>query len=125
MPDKHVVVIGAGLGGLTAAIKLQEAGYGFTLLEAMDRVGGTWAMNTYPGCACDVPVAVYQLSFAQSVNWTRVYPQQPEIQAYAEEITDRYQLRPNLRLNEAAESAIWNEDTKKWTVTTSKGDTLT
>lgn len=124
MPDKHIVIIGAGLGGLTAAIKLQEAGYDFTILEQADRVGGTWAQNTYPGCACDVPVAAYQLSFAQSMNWTRVYPQQPEIQAYAEEITDRFQLRPNLRLNEAAEKAVWDEGTKKWTVTTAKGDTL-
>ncbi|MEN8876677.1 MAG: FAD-dependent oxidoreductase, partial [Hyphomonas sp.] len=123
MPDKHIVIIGAGLGGLTAAIKLQEAGYDFTILEQADRVGGTWAQNTYPGCACDVPVAAYQLSFAQSMNWTRVYPQQPEIQAYAEEITDRFQLRPNLRLNEAAEKAVWDEGTKKWTVTTAKGDT--
>ena len=43
MPDKHIVIIGAGLGGLTAAIKLQEAGYDFTILEQADRVGGTWA----------------------------------------------------------------------------------
>ena len=124
MPDKHVVVIGAGLGGLTAAIKLQEAGYGFTLLEQGDRVGGTWAANTYPGCACDVQVALYQLSFAQSMHWTRLYPQQAEIQAYAEEVTDRFQLRPHLHLNEGATSAVWNADTKKWTVTTVKGRTI-
>ncbi|CAN0497365.1 unnamed protein product, partial [Scytosiphon promiscuus] len=96
MPDKHIVIIGAGLGGLTAAIKLQEAGYDFTILEQADRVGGTWAQNTYPGCACDVPVAAYQLSFAQSMNWARVYPQHAEIQACCEESPDRFQLRAHL-----------------------------
>ncbi|MEM5515891.1 NAD(P)/FAD-dependent oxidoreductase [Henriciella sp. AS95] len=123
MAQKHAIIIGAGLGGLTGAIKLQEAGHSFDLLDCNPKVGGTWFENTYPGCACDVPVALYQLSFAQSINWTRAFPQGPEIQAYAEEITDRYQLRPNLHLNDAARTAIWNETTNKWTVTTESGKT--
>ncbi|MEM9738843.1 MAG: NAD(P)/FAD-dependent oxidoreductase, partial [Pseudomonadota bacterium] len=74
-----------------------------------------------PGCACDVPVALYQLSFAQSVNWTRLYPQAAEIQAYAEEITDRYQLRPHVHLSEGAASAEWHGGSKKWTITSATG----
>jgi len=125
MSGKHVIIIGAGLGGLCAAIKLQEAGHSFQVVEKMDRVGGTWAQNTYPGVACDVPVALYQFSFAQSVNWSRAYPQGAEIQAYAEEITDRYQLRPNIRLSDEAVSAVWDEAAKQWTVTTASGQTYT
>lgn len=121
MAGKHVLIIGAGLGGICAAIKLQEAGHTFTIVEKMDRVGGTWAQNTYPGVACDVPVALYQFSFAQSVNWTRSYPQGGEIQAYAEEIVDRYQLRPNVMLGDEAVEAVWDEADKTWTVTTASG----
>src|SRR3989441_895114 len=44
-PDRRVVVVGAGLAGLSAAYLLGERGYEVTLVEARDRPGGrvwTW-----------------------------------------------------------------------------------
>ena len=37
---KKVVVIGAGMGGLSSAAYLAKDGYDVTLLEALDHVGG-------------------------------------------------------------------------------------
>ena len=79
----HVLIIGAGFAGICAGVRLREAGIkNFRIYEKSGGVGGTWYDNTYPGCACDVQVALYQYSFAQSVNWTRLYPSSQEIQAY-------------------------------------------
>src|SRR5690606_2808302 len=40
MPDKKVVIVGAGPGGLAAALQLARAGCQVTVLERRDRVGG-------------------------------------------------------------------------------------
>ena len=37
----------------------------FTILEKHSCVGGTWNINRYPGCACDVPSNFYCFSFLQ------------------------------------------------------------
>lgn len=43
---RHVVVLGAGIAGLTAAYELEQAGFLVTLLEARDRVGGrAWTVR--------------------------------------------------------------------------------
>ena len=63
------------------AIKLREAGIEtFTMFERVPAVGGTWFHNTYPGCACDVPSALYSFSFELKRDWSRPYGTQPEIQ---------------------------------------------
>jgi len=51
-----VAIIGAGISGIGAAIKLLEMGnQDFMVLEKASDLGGTWRDNTYPGCECDEP----------------------------------------------------------------------
>jgi cation diffusion facilitator CzcD-associated flavoprotein CzcO len=117
-----VAVIGAGLGGLCAAIKLKEAGFGdLTILEKAERVGGTWAANTYPGCACDTPVALYQFSFAPSARWSHLFPRHQEVQKYAEDLADDFKLRSHLHLGDEAVSAEWDEARREWRIKTRGG----
>lgn len=124
MSNLRVAVIGAGLGGICAAIKLKEAGFGdLTVFEKAEKVGGTWRDNEYPGCCCDTPVALYQFSFAPSPIWSHFYPRAPEVQKYSEDLCDQFQLRPHLRLGEEPTRAEWNDAKGVWTITSSKGTT--
>ena len=50
---KSVMVIGAGISGLTAAKELQEKGFTVTLLEAQNKVGGRLKSNRDLGIAFD------------------------------------------------------------------------
>jgi len=86
---QSAVVIGAGLGGLCIGAQLKKANFeNFVILEKAEKVGGTWRENTYPGCACDTPVAVYQFSFAKTLNWNYLFPRAAEVQRYTEDLAD-------------------------------------
>lgn len=121
----EAVVIGGGFGGVAAVIKLREAGFeDVVVLEQGPDVGGCWRENTYPGCACDIPSALYSLSFAPNANWSREYPRQPEIEQYIRDVVDRFGVRELFRFGTAATGMAWDEERQRWTVETSAGPLL-
>ena len=84
-------VVGGGMAGILAAIKLREAGFDdVTVYEKADRLGGTWRENTYPGVACDVPSHLYSYSFAPNPEWTRTFAGGAEILTYLEDVAGRF-----------------------------------
>jgi cation diffusion facilitator CzcD-associated flavoprotein CzcO len=118
---KRIAVIGAGMGGLCAAIKAREAGHDVTIYEHADSVGGTWRANRYPGVACDVPAILYQFSFAPNHLWSHNYARGPEIHDYTKSLVDQFDLGGSLHLNEGVTRATWDPAAKQWTVDTEKG----
>lgn len=118
----RVVIVGAGFGGLCAAIQLKRAGIDdFVVLERADEVGGTWQANTYPGAQCDIPSILYSFSFAPNSRWSRLYPLQPEIKRYLRDCVASFGIDPHLRLRHEVLQARWDERTQHWRVETDQG----
>ena len=53
MTSKHIVVIGAGISGLTAAYRLRQAGHEVSVLEAHQQVGGRMVTIDWKGFSID------------------------------------------------------------------------
>ena len=120
--DFDVIILGAGMVGLNAAIKLGEAGFDYTVFEARDDIGGTWSRNIYPGAAVDTPSHYYSYSFELNPDWTRYYPTGPEYLDYMHAVAEKYDLYRNIHLSTRVLSAEWNEDDQRWTVVTQSAD---
>jgi cation diffusion facilitator CzcD-associated flavoprotein CzcO len=121
----RIVIIGAGSGGLCMGIALRRAGIDdFVILDKAAGVGGTWWYNTYPGAECDVQSHLYSFSFEPKPDWSRPYAGQAEILAYLGHCTDKYGLRPHLRLETAIASAEWQDARDLWRLTTTAGEVI-
>jgi 4-hydroxyacetophenone monooxygenase len=116
-PEFKVLVLGAGMMGLVAAVKLKAAGFDFRVIERNDRVGGTWVTNRYPNVAVDTPSVQYSLSFEQNSSWTKYYPRGAEYQRYLDSVCDRYGVRDHVDFDTALKSSVWDEQRRVWTVT--------
>ena len=120
--DMHVVIIGAGMSGLLTAIRLQQAGVAFTILEKNADVGGTWLENSYPGCRVDTPNHLYSYSFEPNHDWPQRYSTQDVLLAYFRRVAEKYDLKKHIRFETSVEEAIWDEASATWTVHTVRAD---
>jgi 4-hydroxyacetophenone monooxygenase len=112
----HVLVVGAGVSGLCAAIRLQEAGIPYTVIEKNDTVGGTWLENTYPGCRVDIPNHFYSYSFEPNHDWPSFYSRRDDLHAYLESCSEKYAVRSHIRFRTEVVSAHYDEARGRWQV---------
>jgi 4-hydroxyacetophenone monooxygenase len=113
-----VLIIGAGMSGILAAHRLQQAGVRFTIVEKDDDVGGTWLENTYPGCRVDNPNHNYSFSFAQRHDWPFHFSPQPVLLDYFQRCADAFGVREHVHFGTEVVEAVWSDDDHRWRVTT-------
>jgi cation diffusion facilitator CzcD-associated flavoprotein CzcO len=118
-----VLIVGAGFGGVAAAIELRRHGIeDVTILERAPDLGGTWFYNTYPGAACDVPSHLYSFSYAQRRDWSRLCSPQQEIHDYLRAVAREHGVDELVRTGQTVTACSWDEGTASWTVETSEGE---
>jgi len=120
--DFKILIIGAGMTGIAAGIKLDEAGYNYTIVEKNPDVGGTWLENVYPGVGVDTPSHFYSYSFEQNPNWSNYHPRGKEIQEYLTGVADKYGIRNKVIFNTRVVELRWDDDKSLWRVKTRTND---
>jgi cation diffusion facilitator CzcD-associated flavoprotein CzcO len=120
----EVLIVGAGFGGIAAAIELRRHGItDVRILEKAPDLGGTWFYNSYPGAACDVPSHLYSFSFAQRLDWSRLCSPQSEIHDYLRDVARAQQIDHLIEAGRRVTSCSWDEAACRWTVRTEAGAT--
>lgn len=125
VPDHEVVIIGAGISGIGAAIQLLADGIkDILILERSEDVGGTWRDNRYPGIAVDITSFTYSFSFEQNANWSRVFAPGNELYQYTRQVTSKYGIYPLIRFGVEVTRARFDLASHVWLIELGDGRQL-
>ncbi|SFO39065.1 cyclohexanone monooxygenase/acetone monooxygenase [Pseudonocardia ammonioxydans] len=126
--EVDAVVLGAGVAGLYQLHQLREQGLRVRSFDAAGDVGGTWWWNRYPGARFDSEGYIYQYLFDESLYkdwaWSQKFPGQPEIEQWLHYVTDRLDLRQDIRFGTRVTAAHYDEERGRWRIHTDQGDVV-
>jgi monooxygenase len=117
-----VLIVGAGLSGVGAAVHLQKncPKKTYAILEGRDAIGGTWDLFRYPGIRSDSDM--YTLGYAfKPWKEAKAIADGPSIRKYVNETADEYGVRPHIRFGTHVKSADWSTEDAVWTVVAERG----
>jgi 4-hydroxyacetophenone monooxygenase len=111
-----VAVIGAGMGGLNAAVQLKHAGIPYFVIEKNDEVGGTWYENQYPGARVDSPSRTYTHIYGVNFECPNAFCLQRENLNYFKWVADHFDIRNDITFKVEVKSVVWDETAKLWEI---------
>jgi monooxygenase len=119
-----VIVIGAGLSGIGAACHLQRRcpDRSYTVLEARERIGGTWDLFRYPGVRSDSDMQTLGYSF-RPWEGAKAIADGPSILSYIRDTAQRCGVLGKVRTGHRVVSAQWSGSDGHWTVDAIRSDT--
>ncbi|MCJ2070460.1 NAD(P)/FAD-dependent oxidoreductase [Methylobacterium sp. J-030] len=117
-----VLVIGAGISGISAGYALQTRcpGKSYAILEARDALGGTWDLFRYPGLRSDSDLYTFGFSFRP---WTedRSIADASAILTYLRETAAEFGIDRRMRFGQRVVAAAWSTPEARWTVEVEAG----
>ncbi len=123
-PHVDVLIIGAGISGISSAWHIQKRcpGKTYGILEQRDNIGGTWDLFRYPGIRSDSDM--YTLGY-RFKPWTdkKAIADGNAIRRYLNETADQNSIRDKIRFGRQVKRASWSSDTARWTVETARTET--
>ncbi len=117
MESADVIIIGAGLSGIGAAVYLTERcpKRSFLILEARDVIGGTWDLFRYPGIRSDSDMHTLGYSFKPWLE-AKAIADGPSILNYVRETASEYLLENKIRFGHKVVRTEWASDRSKWLI---------
>ncbi len=125
--DVDVVIVGGGIAGLLAGVRLRENGVErIRIIDQAGGVGGTWYWNRYPGVMCDIESYIYMplLEELGAVPSER-YASGEEIRLHLQAIADRFDLVTDALFHTGVDRSEWDDVAARWRVHTDRGDVVT
>jgi cation diffusion facilitator CzcD-associated flavoprotein CzcO len=119
-----VLIVGAGLSGIGAAVHLQTdcPGKSYAILEGRERSGGTWDLFQYPGIRSDSDMFTLGYSFKP---WTeaKAIADGPSILSYIRETAREHGVEERIRYQRRVVRVDWSLADARWTVEVERTDT--
>jgi cation diffusion facilitator CzcD-associated flavoprotein CzcO len=120
-----ILIIGAGLSGIGAAVHLRREcpDKSLAILEARERLGGTWDLFNYPGVRSDSDMHTLGFRF-KPWEADKAIADGPSILAYLKETAREYDIERHIRYNHKMVRAAWSSEQARWTIKLESGETL-
>ena len=112
----EVLIVGGGMSGILAGIKLAERGIKFKIYEKNVDIGGTWLENHYPGSRVDIANHFYSYSFDENHQWSEHFSQQPELLEYFKKCFRKYDIEQHTFFNTQVTNMSFNSSIHSWEV---------
>jgi monooxygenase len=121
---RDVIIVGAGLSGVGAAVHLHEKcpGKSYLILEGRPSMGGTWDLFRYPGIRSDSDMHTLGYSF-KPWREAKAIADGSSILKYVKETAAEHDVDQHIRYQHLATTASWSSEDSTWTVEALRKDT--